>query len=146
MSYRKAGLGVAALLAVVLAMGSAGATTYGFDPGGNGGLVGGLETGPGGRTINYFQTFRIITGTNSTVTVVRDCTAVATPAPIATVVRCWLVHGNTIYADKTQGEPGPAATIDQVLTLPLQTYTACIQAYALYSDGTKVQGPPSCAG
>src|SRR5437870_523079 len=139
MKYRGAALGIVAILAVSLAMSSAGAATYGFNPDGSGGLVGGVDTGPGGRAIKYFQAFRIVTGTNSSLRVIRNCTAVATPAPIATVVRCWLVHGSTIYADKTQGESGPATTTTQILTLPVQTYTACIQAYALYSDGTKFQ-------
>lgn len=133
-------------LALALVTGGAGATTFGVNPGGQGGAGGSTGGSPTNRMVAAVQTFRLITGNNNTITVARACSAVATPLPISTFVRCWLKAPNgTIVHDVTRGEALNAAVFAKTLNLPTQPYKMCVQGWALYRDGKTVySGPPQC--
>jgi hypothetical protein len=134
MKRRIWGLTAGFLLAVLLVGSGAHATTFGANPGGE---------GAAGRMVSVSQTFRVLTGNNSSLKVLRSCSAVATPLPAATVIHCYL-KGRTdgkIYANTTHAMSGPVSTINQVMTLPVQPYTMCVRGWALYGDGTYLFSP-----
>ena len=143
MKRRIWGLTAAALLSVLLVGSGAHAVTYGTNPGGEGGSGGSSDTGSLGRMVSANQGFRVLTGNNSTLKVLRTCSAVGTPLPAATVIHCYLkgMHDGLRYDDVTRATAGVFSTIDRTTTLPTQPYKMCVRGWALYGDGTYLYTP-----
>jgi len=143
MNRRIWGLTAGLLLTVVLVGSGAHATTFGANPGGNGGSGGSFDLGKLGRSVTVFQSFRVVTGNNNTLTVLRTCTATATPAPAATVVHCYLKgkHNGGIYDNTTHVMSGPLSTVEHTVTVPTQPYFMCIRGWGIYGDGSYLYSP-----
>lgn len=104
--------------------------------------------GSTGRTLTQVATGQNVGGTLSATNIALECAAVATPAVATNIQSCFLLGANGLrYHVATSGaKPGPGdAAAGGVLSVPLQSYKACIDTQALYQDGTYLDAPLRCA-
>jgi hypothetical protein len=101
-----------------------------------------------GRTLTQVATGQNVGGTLSSTNIALECAAVATPAVATSIQACYLLGANGVKYNvaRSGAKPGPGdAAAGAVLSVPLQSYRACIDSQALYQDGTYLDAPVVCA-
>lgn len=101
-----------------------------------------------GRSLTQVATGQNVGGTLSSTNILVECAAVAVPAVATNIQACYLLGADGLrYHVSTSGaKPGPGdAAAGGVVSVPLQSYKACIDAQALYQDGTYLDAPLRCA-
>ncbi len=100
------------------------------------------------RSLTQVATGQNVGGTLSSTNIALECAAAAVPAVATNIQACYLLGANGVrYHVATSGaKPGPSdAAAGGVLSVPLQSYKACIDTQALYQDGTYLDAPLRCA-
>ena len=101
-----------------------------------------------GRSLTQVATGQNVGGSLSTTNVTVECAAAATVAVATDIQACYLLGANGVRYNVTDtgAKPGVAdASVGGVLSVPLQSYKACIDSQALYQDGTYLDAPARCA-